>query len=169
MLPRAARQLKKECDWWRFQPRWRAYRFAGGRKAAITRPRFVHPTFGDRDIVAFEEDQRSADAGAFVAVEERLGLGQVKGVCRGDVEEISLAVKPHVARMHDGALQSGRVTHAILAAVLIQGEAMESPDLLDGEEDRIAHRLSFCIRSACRSNTRLVDSSNVCDFIVRTA
>src|SRR5690606_22964670 len=85
-----------------------------------------------------------------------------EGVGRGHVEQIALRVIPDVARLHHRALEARFVPRAVLAAVALQGHAVQGRDLLDRQEGRfVAHWLSFCISSACRSKTCLADCSKV--------
>lgn len=104
--------------------------------------------FRDGHAVALEKSQRGAGTDAFVAVEERLRFGEVKGIGGGNIEEVALAIKLDVTRMHDRAFKSRRIPDTVLSPVLLQREPVECLDLRQRKKRRLGvHWLSLRIKS----------------------
>jgi hypothetical protein len=80
---------------------------------------FIHAFFRDGDhgiiqrhgvkigrhAVQFEKQECRSHAGTFIAVKTSLGLGDVKSVGGGDIEQVAVAVIVGVPGLSDGALK----------------------------------------------------------------
>src|SRR5947209_1963402 len=83
------------------------------------------------------------------------------------VKQFPLPVKPNVARVHDGTLESVQIAESVLTAMALKSDAMQSLNLFAREKARLAHWLSFSMSFSCRSKIRLADSLNVSAGMVR--
>ena len=103
--------------------------------------------------ITLQEDQRGSHGSALVAVNKRLGLGDVVAVGRRYIEELTLPVKVNVPGMDYRRFQQKWISNAMRAAKAFDRFLVKLANLLDGQEAGFVHDASFCNKTACRFKT----------------
>ena len=94
----------------------------------------------DLHVVHRQKPESSLQGGSFVSVVEGMILGQMKRICRRDVQEISLgSVKINVLGLYQRRCQQTFIAHSGSAAEERKLLAVISQDLFLAQKERLVH------------------------------